>query len=632
MSDLGKDNPELTSLFRWAVLAGLLLWIAMAVASSAPTSPSDSQAAVILAVDAAKAVVEDKTATPSLTDNPNPQYARCPSTMYTPRFVEINYACHQEGEVGSFEQPCRPGFRYMVKENRGTISVTPQILPGGESITNCTKPPPPQCTSENPALESTNHAACEAQYCVGDKCTDVDVNAGDSLLSAENLNEGRANLLLDAENEVERDNLVAQMNISSSETDTLLGAFNEQKTERITANATQIKSIEDYLAIQGCISPTYLTDVAGCEAAGTGLQRLKAENTRLDTLVLNPDLLADARRLEPAPIPVPNPLPAADSPVDPGPSVDPTVPRPPTFSPPPQQGQQNPSQQGGFKEFLQGFLKSLFGGGEGTDAPPPGNQVPKPPGTCTPELLCASNTLYQRNTQCVDMPVQQCQYGCSSKSECAVAPKDGQCLGSPTKPNVSGCLNGTWQAKYTNECITDWQCVQGNATKPTAQLSCQPLLADAGMTLAITYACSTGTSVGSGFSTNGALSGAITTVLATPPAGANTAIFGLTCTNQGQTATASCSVQVAKPAIVLVANPKSVASGEKVTIGWVTSGMEECTISSVQQDDFTEKYVGKKNVNGVAETSPITEPTDILFSCTTVGGNVREVTTTILVI
>lgn len=116
-----------------------------------------------------------------------------------------------------------------------------------------------------------------------------------------------------------------------------------------------------------------------------------------------------------------------------------------------------------------------------------------------------------------------------------------------------------------------------------------------------------------------------------PLAGSNIANFGLTCTDKGLTSSTSCTVQAAKPAIVLVANPKSVELGEKASIGWVTASMKECIISSPSQPNFTAENAGKKNANGVATTDPINGATNFLLTCTTVGGNTREATTTVVI-
>ena len=246
---------------------------------------------------------------------------------------------------------------------------------------------------------------------------------------------------------------------------------------------------------------------------------------------------------------------------------------------------------GGLGQLLQGLMKGLQGGQQGQGgAPPPGNKNPQTPGTCAPQLVCTNNTLYSRNSQCVDVPMQQCPHGCTGNA-----------------------------------------CNQPPGA-PTAQLSCQPQVADPGMTIAITWGCSAGVSTASGFSTGGALSGATSMAVSAPSGSTNTVAFGLVCSNQSLSSSASCTVQVAKPAIVLVANPDSVPLNDKATIGWVTSGMEKCTVSSPDQLDFTERNASRTNINGVAEMSPITETTDILLTCTTLGGNVREATSTVTVL
>src|SRR5674476_336580 len=121
----------------------------------------------------------------------------------------------------------------------------------------------------------------------------------------------------------------------------------------------------------------------------------------------------------------------------------------------------------------------------------------------------------------------------------------------------------------------------------TATLSCQPQTADVGMSLAISYSCSAGIASGTGWTVTTQPSGSATTTVAAPPKGTNTATYSLTCTNvvysstaNAQTAGAQCSVQVNTPSIVLVANPKTVQSGATSQIGWVTSGMQSCVISS----------------------------------------------------
>jgi hypothetical protein len=152
------------------------------------------------------------------------------------------------------------------------------------------------------------------------------------------------------------------------------------------------------------------------------------------------------------------------------------------------------------------------------------------------------------------------------------------------------------------------------------------------MSIAIAYSCTNATaSTGSGFDTAGATSGSTTTVLANPPAGANTANFGITCTNQSLIGRAQCSVQIGRPSIVLVANPRIVASGASSTIGWITSGMSTCVVSSPDLPAFTTTNASNTSVNGMAITPPITANAGILLHCVTVGGSTRDATTTVLV-
>ena len=203
------------------------------------------------------------------------------------------------------------------------------------------------------------------------------------------------------------------------------------------------------------------------------------------------------------------------------------------------------------------------------------------------------------------------------------------CPQAPAQPPQSNCPNGTWKPTYSGACVTSWQCTPGGDGQHAAQISCQPQVADVGMTLSISYACSAGTAIGSGFVASTSPAGSATTTVATPPAGANIATYTLTCTNEGRTATASCNVQVAKPAIVLVANPKTVPSGETSAIGWVTSGMQSCVISSPDLPSFTEQNKNATNVNGTVTTPALSSGATFVLKCTTIGGGMREASTTV---
>ena len=308
---------------------------------------------------------------------------------------------------------------------------------------------------------------------------------------------------------------------------------------------------------------------------------------------------------------------------------------------------------GGLTSFLTGLAKGLTPSNNGVNngIAPAGNQVAQPAGTCTTQYVCTSNTLYYQQNTCVQQPMQQCQYGCNGNSACAVSPQaaspygvgsDGNaCTQPPAQPAASSCTVGTWQRTSAtgNGCITGWQCVPngsgttgtpGAPTQPTAQLSCQPQLADVGMSATISYACGSATdSAGSGFTTSDQLSGSTTTVITAPPAGDNTASFGLTCINQSLTASQQCSVQINQPSIVLVVNPSVVPAGTAAAIGWVTSGMQSCTISSPDSQSFTAANASDTSVNGVATTTLLTSSMRVVLNCQTFAGGTRSATTMI---
>ncbi len=164
-----------------------------------------------------------------------------------------------------------------------------------------------------------------------------------------------------------------------------------------------------------------------------------------------------------------------------------------------------------------------------------------------------------------------------------------------------------------------------------AQISCQPQVADTGMQVAVSWACqNSATSIGTGFSTGGALSGSGTTTVGVPALGSNSITYGLTCSNQGQTHSAQCTVNVNRVGIVLVANPKTIASGEESNIGWITSGMDACVVSSTNAT-FTAANASSTSVSGSAKTPALTQSTSFLLTCETESGVTKTASTTVTV-
>ncbi len=273
---------------------------------------------------------------------------------------------------------------------------------------------------------------------------------------------------------------------------------------------------------------------------------------------------------------------------------------------------------------------------------------PKPPQApaqaCStdPNTYAQQQQQYQQQLQQYNLQLQQynyqqqlsSMYGQSSSVVPPIQPvpctpsTSQQCQSQPPQPAAESCTAGTWKPTQSGSCITGWQCVPNSGTGG-ATLSCEPKVADVGMTLAISYSCASGVAVGGGFTATTSPSGTATTTIATPPAGKNTATYTLTCTSGGATTGAQCSVQVAVPSIVLVANPKSVASGEKSIIGWITTGMKSCVVSSPSDSDFTTRNSSNTSVSGTAETSSITSTQDYVLNCQTIGGGARGATTTV---
>ena len=270
---------------------------------------------------------------------------------------------------------------------------------------------------------------------------------------------------------------------------------------------------------------------------------------------------------------------------------------------------------------------SSSGYGCGTDGQPCSMQPAQPDAS-----QCANGSF---------QPVSSTQNGCITSWQCVPS----LCGPISQRPDPSLCNVGTWNPVYAGNtnatvvgtgnpsgCIVGWQCVPGNnSSSVQASLTCSPTTADVGTPVTFNFICNNATaSTGYGFNTNGHMNGTTTAILATPPAGSNAATYTLACSDSnGASAGASCTVQVAIPKIVLVANPANVTSGNSTTIGWITTGMKSCTASSPQDAAFTTLNANNTSINGVASTSPITQKTDYILTCTTLGGNTKIATTTV---
>jgi hypothetical protein len=318
----------------------------------------------------------------------------------------------------------------------------------------------------------------------------------------------------------------------------------------------------------------------------------------------------------------------------PAPQAPPNSVPPPT--PPPNTSPNPAGGLGGLSSLFAGLARGLtspcssaqqnpYVGGNGTTYVPVTTINPY---TGQSQISYVQQQTYNPSTGQPCAQSQPAPYGVGTNgAACSAPPSQPQCAAGATAQPLSASGNG---------CVTGYQCVPLNGSTlsgtPTPQISCSPQIADVNESVAISYSCQNATgSSGGGFSTNNQLSGSASSTISAPPAGSNTANFGLTCTNNGQIASAQCKVQINQPAIDLVANPQAVPSGQTSSIGWVTAGMQSCVISSPDDATFTTANASSTRVSGVATTDPITGPTNFTLTCQTLGGQTKSATTQVTV-
>lgn len=160
---------------------------------------------------------------------------------------------------------------------------------------------------------------------------------------------------------------------------------------------------------------------------------------------------------------------------------------------------------------------------------------------------------------------------------------------------------------------------------PSAQISCQPKVAEPGMKVAIAFGCANATlSEGGGFSTGGRLWGA-TEERILPELPNGTMVYGLGCTNGRETVSAVCTVAVMKPFMLLTSeNGESGAS-----LAWVTRGMDQCELSAPGNTALSAEFLNPVPPGGALLVSKVSGDVDVSLTCTTVSGVVKEVKTVI---
>ncbi len=295
----------------------------------------------------------------------------------------------------------------------------------------------------------------------------------------------------------------------------------------------------------------------------------------------------------------------------------------------------------GLMSFLGGLMKGL-----GVGQPQQPQQGPAQSCPTDPQAYAQYQQQYNYQLQQYNYQLEQYNYQVRNNSSYGytntvvppVAPQpcrprygtdgNGQCPQLPAQPSAATCPTGTWRqmtASGAGMVCPVWQCVPNNATTPTAQIACNPDVAEKGSRVTISYTCTNSQrSTGLGFDTNGATAGATTVTLDDAPENAVGKNFAIKCEDGNVTAGAQCSVQLAKVSISLRAEPNPVKVGTSALIGWVTTGMKSCTVSSPDQEDFTARNASRTATAGIATTSPVVERSDFYVDCVTVTGENRQ--------
>jgi hypothetical protein len=293
----------------------------------------------------------------------------------------------------------------------------------------------------------------------------------------------------------------------------------------------------------------------------------------------------------------------------------------------------------GAQSFLNGLMQGLAKALSQPQQPP---AAPAQACSTDPNTYAQQQQQYQQQLQQYNYQLQQAQYqqqmsqyygGNSYPAALPAQPTpcspstQQQCSVQPQQPDPSTCTGGSWSPQYSGSCIVGWQCSNSSLG---ASLSCSPTTADVGSILTFNYSCAQGTATSSSFIASGS-SGTATTTVAASPAGTNTATYSLSCASGSQTSSAQCSVQVNHPTIVLVANPSTISAGGTSLIGWTTSGMQSCRISSPSDPTFTAQNSANTSVSGSVQTPALTTTTQFDLTCTTVGGGTATSSTIVTI-
>lgn len=149
-------------------------------------------------------------------------------------------------------------------------------------------------------------------------------------------------------------------------------------------------------------------------------------------------------------------------------------------------------------------------------------------------------------------------------------------------------------------------------------LICVPNTVDEGEEVIVMWACRDGAykATGTNFDTNDATIGSMR---ATPSVDTT---YTLECVNDLEdidNTSATCEIEVAKPALAIIATPRSVASGGTVSISWKTNDTNSCVVSSDKHRAFE-----KRGIEGDAVSPSLIINTVFTVTCETITGVIEE--------
>jgi len=211
--------------------------------------------------------------------------------------VVVRFACVQATDtkdINKLTQTCQPGFSYLVKENKGIITVTPTprfSCPSDAPGTSRTCADPAHREPIKGCIPLDFPQTCSVRYCVGDSkdtCTNLSVRPGEDL--NEGIGEKRIPAISSLLNEpgANKSDILSNLGIPDSQQNELSkvlagdSAAAEQTLQNINASQQDIQAQLNNLAT--CADPSCGTKIAELQSEAAGLERTKQYIEQAQTL------------------------------------------------------------------------------------------------------------------------------------------------------------------------------------------------------------------------------------------------------------------------------------------------------------------------------------------------------------